>query len=349
MPIRTVTPAELARSTDSGSPRRLRVQPERASLYASRLDLRLHGPDFEINSFRPLSALDEAEPEDRTLTYLTSRQFAPALAGRRGLTVVTTPGLLEFVPPENGVLLTGDQPLNSFYSILEVAGSMGLFERLETFISGRAVVSATAIVSPNVHVSDHAEIAPGAVILPNTYIGPGVVVNPNAVIGGDGFAPTTGNGRRIVSHVGGVWLAAGVRVGSSNCIDKGLWGDFTEIGSDTILGNLIIFAHGARAGRHCSIVASAAILGSVRLGEGVWVGPHTSVNQNLHIASHCYIGTGSVITRDIEAYSLAYGIPAKVHGWVCECRTKLSFKNDRAQCDVCAKTYVLEANQVRRQ
>jgi len=179
-------------------------------MYASRLELRHVGPDFEIDSFRPLSALDEAGREDsRPLTYVSASRFAPALAGRSGLTVVTTPDLRACVPPGNGVLLTNGEPRNTFYSIMNAALTLGLFECLETFISGCAKVAPSAVISPNVYVSDDAEIGPGAVILPNTYVGPGVIVKPNAVIGGDGFEATSGNERRIVPHAGGVWLAAG--------------------------------------------------------------------------------------------------------------------------------------------
>src|ERR1700691_5741483 len=92
MALRTVAPSELALPNAGDSPRRLRVLPERISRYASRLDLRHVGPDLEIDSFRPLSRLDEAGEEDsRPLTYLSASRFARFLEGRRGLAVVTTP------------------------------------------------------------------------------------------------------------------------------------------------------------------------------------------------------------------------------------------------------------------
>jgi UDP-3-O-[3-hydroxymyristoyl] glucosamine N-acyltransferase len=315
-------------------------------MYASRLDLRCIGPDLEIDSFRPLSALDEAGREDtQPLTYLSALRYAPALAGRSGLTVGTTPDLQACVPPENGMLLTDDAPRNAFYSIMSAAHDLGCFECLETFISSGAKISPTAVVSPNVYVSDHAEIGPGAVILPNTFVGPGVVVKPNAVIGGDGFEATSGIERRIVPHAGGVWLAEGAQVGSCTCVDKGLFGDFTAVGSHTLIDNLV---HFARTGRFCSIIACAEISGSVVLDDGVWVGPNASINQGLRIGEHCYIGTGSVVTRDLDAYSLAYGSPAKPFARVCECRAKISFEDGRSECGVCGNKYVLAGDKVQR-
>jgi UDP-3-O-[3-hydroxymyristoyl] glucosamine N-acyltransferase len=331
-------------------------------MYASRLHLSQSGPDFEIDSFRPLSALDETGREDtRPLTYLSSKKFAAALQGRTGLTVVTTADLQACVPPENGVLLTNDDPRNTFYSVLNSALALGLFECLETFISGTAKISPNAVISSNVYISDHAEIGPGVVILPNTYVGPGVVVKPNAVIGGNGFEPSGrmkgthvdgAPGRRVVAHAGGVWLAEGVHVGSCNCVDKGLFGDFTEMGSYTLLDNLVQFAHSVRAGKGCSITACAEISGSVVLGDGVWLGPNSSISQGVQIGDHCYLGTGAVVVRDLKAYSLAYGSPAKFAAWVCECRAKLSFEpagssDARSVCVACGKKYVLDGDTVR--
>ncbi len=347
MPSRTVAPAELA-AANSDSPGRFRVCPEHASRYASRLGLRLAGPDLEIDSFRPLSTLDEAGQEERRpLTYLSARRFASHLEGRRGLAVVTTPDLQSCVPPENSVLLTEAEPRNAFYSIIGSALDLGLFESLETFRSPSAKIAPSATISENVYISDHAEIGAGVVVLPNTYIGPGVVIKPNSVIGGNGFEPTWGAERRVVAHAGGVWLATGVHVGSCNCVDKGLFGDFTTLGSYTLLDNLVQFAHSSRAGKFCSITACAEISGSVVLGDGVWLGPNCSISQGIHIADCCYIGTGSVVVRDLAAHSLAYGSPAKFAAWVCSCRNKISFDDCRATCSSCGKEYLLTGYRVR--
>ena len=347
MPLRTVAPAELAIPNTGDVPRRFRVLPERLSMYAARLGLRHFGPDIEIDSFRPLSTLDEpGQQEVAALTYLSASSFAPLLEGRRGLAVVTTPELRSCISPDNSVVLTSAEPRNTFYSIMSSALDLGLFERLETFISRSAKITPSAVISENVYISDHAEIGAGVVILPNSYIGPGVVIKPNAVIGGNGFEPTWGSERRVVSHTGGVWLSTGVHIGSCNCVDKGLFGDFTTLGSYTLLDNLVQFAHSSRAGKFCSITACAEISGSVVLGDGVWLGPNSSISQGIHIADHCYVGTGSVVVRDLAPHSLAYGSPAKFAAWVCGCRKKISFDNGRSVCGACGKEYAMTGNRV---
>jgi UDP-3-O-[3-hydroxymyristoyl] glucosamine N-acyltransferase len=244
----------------------------------------------------------------------------------------------------NSALIVDGNPHDWFYSALAGAVENGNFERLQPFISPAAKVHKTAVIGENVHVEAGAVIGAGAVILPNTYIGANTVIKPNATIGGDGFENAIIQGRRsIVPHAGGVWLAEGVQVGSSTCVDRGLFGDFTFAGAYTTIDNLVHFAHSARTGQSCSLVACSEISGSVVLGDGVWLGPNVSVNQSLRIGDYCYVGTGAVVTRNLPAHSLAYGSPAKVAAQVCACRAKLQFEAGRATCAACGKRYQLDS------
>jgi len=196
------------------------------------------------------------------------------------------------------------------------------------------------VLAENVYVDDNVDVGPNAVLFSNTYVGPDVVIKANATVGGNGFEITRLGSRRIVEHAGGVWLSRGVHVGSGTCIDRGLFGDFTFLGEETLVDNLVHIAHSVRVGRHCSIVACSEVSGSVTLGDGVWVGPSSSINPQVHIGDHAYLGTGSVVTRDVAAHALAYGSPAKVHAQVCVCRKKLAVHDDRATCS-CGRRWVL--------
>jgi acetyltransferase-like isoleucine patch superfamily enzyme len=50
---------------------------------------------------------------------------------------------------------------------------------------------------------------------------------------------------------------------------------------------------------------------SVCLEEHVWIGAHTKVLKGVTIGNNTVIGTASVVTNDIPAFSVAAGIPAK--------------------------------------
>lgn len=52
--------------------------------------------------------------------------------------------------------------------------------------------------------------------------------------------------------------------------------------------------------------------GPVYIGENVWIGDGVVVLPNVTIGTGAIIGANSVVTRDIPAYSVAVGVPAKV-------------------------------------
>lgn len=50
----------------------------------------------------------------------------------------------------------------------------------------------------------------------------------------------------------------------------------------------------------------------ISIGDNVWIGANVIINGEVRIGDNCVIGSGSVITRDIPANSLAFGNPCKV-------------------------------------
>ncbi|MBW6462075.1 MAG: N-acetyltransferase [DPANN group archaeon] len=60
--------------------------------------------------------------------------------------------------------------------------------------------------------------------------------------------------------------------------------------------------------------------------EGASIATGTVIVCGNTIGKHAMVGAGSVVTRDIPDYGLAYGNPAKLKGFVCECGHKLTEK-----------------------
>jgi UDP-2-acetamido-3-amino-2,3-dideoxy-glucuronate N-acetyltransferase len=55
-----------------------------------------------------------------------------------------------------------------------------------------------------------------------------------------------------------------------------------------------------------------------------------------------------VVTKNVPPYALVYGVPARQHGWMCECGEKLEFVAGRARCHKQGTEYALENGVVRR-
>jgi acetyltransferase-like isoleucine patch superfamily enzyme len=52
--------------------------------------------------------------------------------------------------------------------------------------------------------------------------------------------------------------------------------------------------------------------GPTRIGDNCWLGAHVVITSGVSIGERCVIGAGSVVTRDIPAFSVAAGAPARV-------------------------------------
>jgi len=75
---------------------------------------------------------------------------------------------------------------------------------------------------------------------------------------------------------------------------------------------------------------------TTRIKRGASIGANATIVCGVTLGEYCFVGAGSVVTKDVPAYALVYGSPARQHGWVCQCGTKL--ENDLT-CSVCGKKY----------
>jgi len=70
--------------------------------------------------------------------------------------------------------------------------------------------------------------------------------------------------------------------------------------------------------------------------RGASIGANATIVCGVTLGEYCFVGAGSVVTKDVPAYALVYGSPARQHGWVCKCGNKLS---DDLSCPECGKQY----------
>ena len=50
----------------------------------------------------------------------------------------------------------------------------------------------------------------------------------------------------------------------------------------------------------------------VYIGNDVWIGDRVTILPGVHIGDGSIIGAGAVVTSDIEPYSIAAGVPARI-------------------------------------
>lgn len=73
--------------------------------------------------------------------------------------------------------------------------------------------------------------------------------------------------------------------------------------------------------------------------RGASIGANATIVCGHTIGEHALIGAGSVVTKDVPAFAVVYGNPARQHGWACECGTVLKFEGHKSDCTDCGRSY----------
>jgi UDP-2-acetamido-3-amino-2,3-dideoxy-glucuronate N-acetyltransferase len=80
---------------------------------------------------------------------------------------------------------------------------------------------------------------------------------------------------------------------------------------------------------------------ATRVKKGATIGAATVIVCGVTLGSYSFIGSGSVVTKDVCDHCLVYGNPARQYGWMCMCGESLS---ESLKCGACGKTYEKSRN-----
>jgi acetyltransferase-like isoleucine patch superfamily enzyme len=162
----------------------------------------------------------------------------------------------------------------------------------------------TADVSPKAKIGDstsiwhQAQVREDVIIGQNCIIGKGVYIDAGVHIG---------NSVKIQNYVSvyhGVTLEDGVFVGPHVCFTNDL--KPRAINTDGSLK-----------------AADDWILSLTLVRKGAALGANSTIRCGTTVGMWAMLGSGSVVTKDIPDYGLAWGNPTQLHGFVCPCGTRL--------------------------
>ena len=156
----------------------------------------------------------------------------------------------------------------------------------------------------------------------------------------------------------------------------------SEIGENCNIGQNVVISPGVRLGRNVKVQNNVSVYTGVICDDDVFLGPsmvftnvinpRSAINRKneygstivekgasiganatiicgIKIGKYSFVGAGAVVTKDVKAYALVVGNPARHSGWMSEYGHKLVFDKDGiATCIESGVRYRLENNEVSR-
>jgi UDP-2-acetamido-3-amino-2,3-dideoxy-glucuronate N-acetyltransferase len=134
----------------------------------------------------------------------------------------------------------------------------------------------------------------------------------------------------------GVTLGCNVKVQNNVSLYSGVVCE-----DDVFLGPSVVFTN-VRNPRSAVPRRGAGHYQPTYLERGVSIGANATVVCGVRLGRYAFVGAGSVVTKDVPAFALVYGNPARQHGWLSAYGHHLQFDAaGRATCSESGETYQL--------
>lgn len=281
---------------------------------AAELGLDWAGNDVIVHSIAPLGRAVSGELTFATRTHLEAAQRA-LTAG--AVVILAERGDLDL---GDGAVIESPRPRAAFAQAVRrhfdeaPEPSIASTARVHptASVAATASVGEFSVIRAGARVGEHCEIRDHVVIAERVTIGEHSLIKSHAVVGEEGFGMETddhGNNIRI-PHLGSVEVGAHVEIGSHTTVCRGTI-DSTRIGHHTKIDDHVHIAHNCVIGSNVIITACAELSGSVRVEDGAWFGPNSSVREGLTIGRHALVGIGAVVTKSVSEGDVTFGNPAR--------------------------------------
>ena len=178
-------------------------------------------------------------------------------------------------------------------------------------------------IHPSSYVDDGAEVGSGTKIwhfchvMKTAHIGKDCSIGQNTFIAGNSI------------------IGDGVKIQNNVSIYEGV-----VIEDDVFLGPSMVFTNVINPRSH---VNRKDEYRTTLVRRGVTIGANATIVCGVTLGEYAFVGAGAVVSGDVPAYALVYGVPAHQQGWMCQCGIALHFartdEDEIAICGSCGTSY----------
>ena len=173
----------------------------------------------------------------------------------------------------------------------------------------------TALPPPFVHessyVDDGAVIGAGTKIWHFCHIMPGAVIGERCTIG------------QNVVVMPGTRLGNNVKVQNNVSIYEGV-----ELEDDVFCGPSMVFTNVLNPRSH---VSRKHDYRRTYVRRGATIGANATIVCGVTLGEYAFVGAGAVVTKNVGAFALVAGVPARQIGWACRCGEVLELWRGQAR------------------
>ena len=181
------------------------------------------------------------------------------------------------------------------------------------FVHESAYVDEGAEVGENTRIWHFCHVNPGAIIGARCSLGQNVVVMPRVRIGDN------------------------VKIQNNVSIYEGV-----ELEDDVFCGPSMVFTNVTNPRSH---VSRKHEYRRTLVRRGASIGANATIVCGATLGEYSFVGAGAVVSRDVPAYALMVGVPARRIGWMCRCGERLPDRpsadaQQPTRCAACGSAYV---------